>query len=80
MSCGPGREEVGSSQIDGARPGMICSVNRSPSSAHLGVVHNCHHFRERTQRTLFCDPPPKSVGPTLKMLIRNNPYQNGRAS
>ena len=19
---------------------------------HLGVVHNCHHFHERTQRTL----------------------------
>ena len=29
----------------------------------LGVVHNCHHFHKRTQRTLFCDPlpPPKSV-------------------
>ena len=29
----------------------------------LGVVHNCHHFHERTQRTHFCDPlpPPKSV-------------------
>ena len=24
----------------------------------LGVVHNCHHFHERTQRTLFCDPLP----------------------
>ena len=27
---------------------------------HLGVVHNCHHFHERTQRTLFCDPLPKA--------------------
>ena len=26
----------------------------------LGVVHNCHHFHERTQRTLFCDPLPPS--------------------
>ena len=26
----------------------------------LGVVHNCHHFHERTQRTLFGDPLPKA--------------------
>ena len=25
---------------------------------YLGVVHNCHHFHERTQRTLFWDPLP----------------------
>ena len=38
MSCGPGPPRgggLGSAQIDGARPGMICSVNRSPCSAHL---------------------------------------------
>ena len=44
----------------------------------LGVVHNCHHFHERTQRTLFCDPLPPSQKRTFKMLIRNNPYQKGR--
>ena len=38
----------------------------------LGVVHNCHHFHERTQRTLFCDPLPPSQKRTLKMLIQND--------
>ena len=26
---------MGSARIDGGRPGIICSVNRSPCSAHL---------------------------------------------
>ena len=44
------REEVGSARIDGARPGMSCSVNRSPCSAHL-------YSREfaRDRRNLPCD-------------------------
>ena len=37
----------------------------------LGVVHNCQHFHERTQCTLFCDPLPPSQKRTLKMLIQN---------
>ena len=41
---------MGSAQIDWARPGMICSVNRSPCSAHL-------YSRElaRDRRNLHCD-------------------------
>ena len=41
---------MGSAQIDGARPGMICSVNRSPCSAHL-------YSRELAldRRNLHCD-------------------------
>ena len=41
---------MGSARIDGARPGMICSVNRSPCSAHL-------YSREfaRDRRNLHCD-------------------------
>ena len=39
---------------------------------YLVVVQNCHHYHERTQRTLFCDPSQKR---TFKMLIRNNPYK-----
>ena len=31
---------MGSAQMDGARPGMICSVNRSPCSAHLYTAVN----------------------------------------
>ena len=44
------REEVGSVRIDGARPGMICSVNSSPCSAHL-------YSREfaRDRRNSHCD-------------------------
>ena len=41
---------MGSAQIEGARAGMICSVNRSPCSAHL-------YSRElaRDRRNLHCD-------------------------
>ena len=50
------REEMGSAQIDGARPGMICSVNRSPCSAHL-------YSRElaRDRRNLHCDVGTRRV-------------------
>ena len=44
------REEVVSARIDGARPGMICSVNRSPCSAHL---YSRKFARKR--RNLHCD-------------------------
>ncbi len=39
------------------------SIIYTPTCKVLGVVHNCHHFHERTQRTLFCDPlhPLKNV-------------------
>ena len=35
----------------------------------LGVAKNCHHYQERTQSTIFCDPFPLYQKSTLKMLV-----------
>ena len=60
------REEVGSARIDGARPGMMCSVNRSPCSAHS-------YSREfaRDRRNSYCDVSCMSYFPESQLCHRN---------